>query len=356
MSELLLTGAIIAFILAFVLNLAAVLTWMERKQSALMQDRIGANRADLFGFRAIGLFHIAADGMKMFLKEDFVPKHAIRLFHLLAPCLSAFFALAVFAVVPFGAIPWQGEVIYLQLADPDAGMLFVFAMMSFSFYGVFLAGWASRNNYAFLGGLRGVCQLLSYEIVLGISLVGLIMIYGTLSLREMVEAQGALLFGVIPMWGILLQPVAFVVFLTAGIADTKRVPFDLPEGESEIIGYFTEYSSMRFGLFFLTDFIEVVIVGVLVTVFFLGGWLIPGLGPTGLALPGGGLLALPEWAVGLFQVAGFGLKVFLVCWLQLAIRWTLPRFRYDQLMRLCWKYLLPVVLVNIAVTGLVLVW
>lgn len=340
----------IGAVLMGVLNLAAILTWMERKQSALMQDRIGANRAAIFGFRAWGLFHIIADSLKMFLKEDFVPARGNRFFHTMAPFISAFCALAVFACIPFGGtLIIAGRVIRLQILDANAGLLFIFAMMSFGIYGVFLAGWSSGNKFSLLGALRGAAQMLSYEITMGISLVGLIMIYGTLSLREMVVYQGE------HWWGILLQPVAFFVFLTAGMAETKRIPFDLPEGESEIIGYFTEYSSMKFGLFFLTDFIEVVIIACLTAIFFFGGWQVPFLHSGGFFFPWNITVTMPSWLVSLLQVAAFGAKVFFFCWLQLAIRWTLPRFRYDQLMDLGWKFLLPLSILNVVTTGIILV-
>jgi NADH-quinone oxidoreductase subunit H len=345
----------IVFVLMAVLNLAAILTWMERKQSALMQDRIGANRADIFGFRAIGLFHIIADSLKMFLKEDFVPPGAQRFLHAIAPIMSAFFALSVAACIPFGKLMLAGQTIYLQVIDLNAGVLYLIAMMSFSIYGVFLAGWASRSKYSLLGALRGASQMLSYEIAMGISLIGIIMIHGSLSLRHIVYGQGELLFGFLPAWGIFLQPIGFIIFLTAGMAETKRVPFDLPEGESEIIGYFTEYSSMRFGLFFLTDFIEVALVAMLVTVFFFGGWQIPYLQDTGFVFPWGGSLAMSPLLVGLLGVLVFFLKVIFFCWLQLTIRWTLPRFRYDQLMKLGWKYMLPLAMANVIATGLVLI-
>lgn len=357
MNEILILLLKIGFVLMAVLTLAALLTWMERKQSALMQDRIGANRATIMGFRAMGLFHIIADSVKMFVKEDFVPKRGVPFFHTLAPFLSAFFALAVFACVPFGhVLTVGGRRIGLQIVDANVAMLFVFGMMSFGIYGVFLAGWSSCNKYSLLGALRGAAQMLSYEIAMGISLIGLVMIFGTLNLQEMIQAQGRLLFGFLPAWGILLQPLAFCIFLTAGIAETKRVPFDLPEGESEIIGYFVEYSSMKFGLFFLTDFIEVVIIAALVAIFFFGGWQVPYLGETGFVFPGGGSIAVNPLLASLLQVFAFGLKVFVLCWLQLSIRWTLPRFRYDQMMKLGWQILLPVSIANILLTGAVMVW
>lgn len=345
----------IAFVLVAVLNLAALLTWLERKQSALMQDRIGANRATVLGFRAMGLFHIVADSLKMFLKEDFVPRWGSRFFHTLAPFVSAFCALAVFACIPFGdVLRVGGSAIPLQIAEADVALLMVFAFLSLGVYGVFFAGWASRNKFGLLGALRGCAQMLSYEVCLGVSIVGLVMVYGTLSLREMALWQGRLLFGFLPAWGVFLQPVAFFVFFTAGMAETKRVPFDLPEGESEIIGYFVEYSSMKFGLFFLTDFIEIVIVACLSAHFFFGGWQVPYLQDSGFLFPWGSAWPLPFWLTDVLRVAAFGFKVFFLCWLQLAVRWTLPRFRYDQLMDLGWKILLPVSIANVLVTGAVI--
>lgn len=339
-----------------VLNLAGLHTWVERKQSALMQDRIGANRADILGIRLFGLFHPLADAIKMFTKEDFIPAQADRLLHTLAPFLSVFFALAAFAGIPFGdRLFLQDRVIELQVAKVDVALLYIFAMLSLGVYGVILAGFASRNNYALLGGLRASAQMLSYEITLGVAIVGVVMSFGTLDLQEMVRAQGRYLFGWVPIWGILLQPVAFLVFLTAALAETKRVPFDLPEGESEIIGYFVEYSGMKFGMFFLTDFIETVMVACLATTLFLGGWQVPFLFPDGFHFPWGTVLPVAPLAYTLLGVVSFTVKVLIFCWLFMAIRWTLPRFRYDQLMSLGWKILFPISVANVLVTGLLLI-
>src|SRR5206468_10303445 len=258
MLEVLVIKSMLAGIVFFAaLNLAGFHTWVERKQSALIQDRIGANRADIFGFRLLGIFHGIADAIKMFTKEDIVPAGADRVLHTLAPFFSVFFALVAFAGIPFGdRLILGNRVIELQVAHIDAALLFIFAMLSLGVYGVILAGFASRNNYALLGGLRATAQMISYEIALGIAIVGIVMIYGTMDLQELVRHQGKHLGGWIPLWGIVVQPVAFVVFLTAALAETKRIPFDLPEGESEIIGYFVEYSGMKFGMFFLADFLE----------------------------------------------------------------------------------------------------
>src|SRR2546427_4875424 len=331
---------IIKFVLAGIvffaaLNLAGFHTWVERKQSALIQDRIGANRADIFGFRMLGMFHGIADVVKMFTKEDIVPANADKALHNLAPFFSVFFALMTFAGIPFGDRLIIGDrVIELQVAHIDAALLYIFAMLSLGVYGVILAGFASRNNYALLGGLRATAQMISYEIALGIAIIGVVMIYGTMDLQEMVRAQGKYLGGWIPLWGVVVQPVAFLVFLTAALAETKRAPFDLPEGESEIIGYFVEYSGMKFGMFFLADFLETIMVACLATTLFFGGWQVPYLMPDGFHFPWGTTIALSQWSYVLLGVARFSIKVVIFCVLFMQLRWTLPRFRYDQLMSL----------------------
>jgi NADH-quinone oxidoreductase subunit H len=346
---------LVAFVFFGVLNLAALHTWLERKQSAIIQDRIGANRASIFGWTLMGLFHPLADSIKMFMKEDVVPAGVDKALHTLAPFFSVFFALVAFAAIPFGDRLVLGDrVIELQIAKIDVALLYIFAMLSLGVYGVILAGFASRNNYALLGGLRGTAQMISYEIALGISIVGLVMIYGTMDLQELVRAQGNNLGGWIPRWGIVVQPVAFFVFLTAALAETKRAPFDLPEGESEIIGYFVEYSGMKFGMFFLADFLETIMVACLATTLFLGGWQVPYLMPDGFHFPWGAMLPLPQWTYVLLGVASFSIKVVVFCLVFMQVRWTLPRFRYDQLMRLGWLGLFPISVVNVLVTAAVL--
>ncbi len=345
------------FIVLFVLNLAGILTWVERKQSAIMQDRIGANRAKIFGLRLWGLFHILADAIKMFTKEDFIPKTSHRFLFSLAPVLAIFCAIMTFAVVPFGnQIVISGHVIPLQVANLNVGLLFVFAMMSVGVYGVVLAGWSSNNNYALFGGIRASAQMISYEITFGLTLVGMILIYQSLSLQEIVRAQGHLIFGFLPAWGIFYQPLGFILFLIAGIAETKRIPFDIPEGESEIIGFFLEYSSMKFGMFMFTDFIETVLISSLLTTFFFGGWQVPYLADTGFVFPWGSTWNLNVWVVEIMRVLSFVAKVCSFCWLLMLIRWTLPRFRFDQLMNLGWKILLPLSLANTLVTAALVLW
>ena len=359
MMEILLIKFVLAGIVFFgVLNFAGFHTWVERKQSALIQDRIGANRADIFGFRLLGLFHGIADAIKMFTKEDIVPEGANKTLHLLAPLFSVFFALVAFAAIPFGPPLILGDrpPIELQVASIDAALLYIFAMLSLGVYGVILAGFASRNNYAIMGGLRATAQMISYEIALGISVIGVIMVYGTMDLSLLVERQGQMIGGWIPFWGIVAQPVAFIVFVTAALAETKRAPFDLPEAESEIIGYFVEYSGMKFGMFFLTDFLETIMVASLATTLFFGGWQVPFLMPDGFHFPWGGEFLVPHLVYVLLGVASFSTKVLIFCWLFMQIRWTLPRFRYDQLMKLGWRGLFPLSVVNVVVTAVVLLF
>jgi len=342
----------VAFVMLFVLNTAAILGWVERKQSAIMQDRIGANRASIFGLRAMGLFHPLADTLKMLTKEDFRPARADRLLFALAPFVSVFFALAAFASIPFGDTLRIGDrVIPLQAVTLNVGLLYVFAMLSLGVYGVMMAGWSSANNYALLGGQRAAALMISAEIAIGASVMGVIMIYGSLNMMEIVRAQGRLLGGWLPAWGIVLQPLAFILFVTAGIAATKRIPFDTPEGESEIIGYFVEYSGMKFGMFLMTDMVETIVVAGLCTSLFLGGWQVPFLYADGFHFPWGAMITLSPLPVTVLQVGSFVTKVAVMIFFLMLIRWTLPRFRYDQAMRLGWLGLFPLSVLNIVVTG-----
>ncbi|HOW86941.1 MAG TPA: NADH-quinone oxidoreductase subunit H [Candidatus Aminicenantes bacterium] len=341
--------------MTWTLLLALFLTWVERKESAVMQDRIGANRASIFGLRLFGLFQPFADAIKMFFKEDFVPSFARKPLHWLAPAVSFFCVSVTMIAVPFGdAIRLFGRRIPLQVADLDAAVLFVLAMLGLGVYGILTGGWASANRFGLIGSLRGAAQLISYEVALGLSLVGLIMVFPSLRLSRIVEYQGGLLFGVLPKWGIFLQPLGFAVFFLAGLAETKRVPFDLPEGESEIIGFYTEYSGLKFGLFMFTDFLEVIVFAALAATLFFGGWQVPWLGDGGFVFPWGGRIAAAPWAVTVLRVLSFNLKVLFFCWLQILVRWTYPRLRYDQVMDLGWKVLVPAGAFNILATGLVL--
>jgi len=345
----------IVLALVWFLVLTLYLTWAERKESAVIQDRIGANRASIFGIRILGLFQPFADAIKMIFKEDFVPVFSRKFLHTLAPFLSFFFVAITIAAMPFGDdIRIAGKTISLQIFDANIGLLFVLAMLSLGIYGILLSGWASNNRFALLGSIRGAAQLISYEVALGLSLVGLIMVYPSLRLSEIVHAQGSLLLGFLPAWGVFLQPLGFIIFLFAALAETKRVPFDLPEGESEIIGFFAEYGGLKWGLFMMTDFMEIIIVSALLTTLFFGGWQVPWLSTAGFEFPWGWKWHLGPWLVTALEVAAFNIKVFIFCWLQILIRWTYPRLRYDQLMDLGWKLLVPLSLLNILGTAIIM--
>jgi NADH-quinone oxidoreductase subunit H len=348
----------IAVVIGALLSVGALMTWVERKQSAAMQDRIGPNRANLrlgrFNIRILGLLHPMADGIKMLTKEDFRPRNADPYLFPLAPLLAFVPAVIAFAVIPWGGTLRFGDgadalLVPLQIADINVGILFVFAVVSLSVYGVVLAGWASANKWSLMGGLRAASQMLSYEVSMGLSAMGLFMVYSSLRLSEIVAGQGQLLFGFLPMWGIFVQPLGFVLFFAAAIAEAKRVPFDIPEGESEIVaGYFTEYSGMKFGMFYLGEFVEVVLASALITTLFLGGYQIPWLTPeTALWRSSPNLVAL-------LQCLAFVIKVSVLVFLFQTIRWTLPRFRYDQLMNLGWKMMFPLALANLLLTALII--
>jgi NADH-quinone oxidoreductase subunit H len=329
-----------------------VLTWVERKQSALMQDRIGANRADIMGFTFLGLFHIIADALKMFTKEDFIPDGANKFLHTMSPIVALVPALLTFAVVPFGGqYTLFDKEVNLVISDLDVGLLFVFAIASLATYGYVIAGWSSNNNWSLLGSMRTASQMISYEVTMGLTIIGVLMVYSSMKLTEIGAIQENFW-----MWGIFLQPVGFFMFLTASIAENKRIPFDAPEAESELVaGYFTEYSGLKFGMFFMAEFVEMVTIGAIMTILFLGAWHIPFL-TTATLLSWFDFLGTTgsNLVVMLIHVGVFFAKVVFFIYLQMIIRWTLPRFRYDQIMKLGWKILLPLSLANILVTGLVI--
>ncbi len=353
---------LIAFVKALVallilLQVTVLLLWVERKGSALIQDRVGANRANIFGGLLpfnLGIVNtLMADPLKLFHKEDIIPKDADRFLHWLAPFIAVVPLFATFAVVPFGDVLVIGEqVINLQAVELSVGLLFVLAMVSLAVYGVVIAGWASNSRYALLGGLRGSAQMISYEIGLGLAVVSIVLTYGSLDLQEIARAQGELMWGVIPAWGVFYQPLALILLFIAGIAESKRAPFDLPEAESELVaGFFTEYSGSKQSMFMMADFMEIAIVAALVTTLFFGGWQVPYLYRDGFHLPGGYFFAVPSLVVTILQVLSFLVKLFIFCWLQILVRWTFPRLRYDQLMSFGWKRLLPIGLANVVATA-----
>ncbi len=355
--DIAITAIKVLVVIGLVMPMAGLLGWIERKGSALIHDRIGANRASIYGFAGAGLVNtLMADPLKFATKEDIIPRGADRFLHTLAPCINLFPVLVAFAVLPFGDVLLVGDrEINLQVAPLGIGIMYVLAMMSLGVYGVVLGGWASNNRWSLLGGIRGTAQMISYELPMGLAVVAMILTYGTLDLQGMARAQGELLWGWLPAWGILYQPVAFIIFFIAGLAESKRIPFDLPESESELIsGYFTEYSGIKHLMFFMTDFVEVVIISGLIATLFFGGWQVPYLTPNGFAFPWGSSIDLPNLAIVVIQMATFILKIIFFCWLQIMVRWTVPRFRYDQLMHLGWLGLLPIGFVNIMATALII--
>jgi NADH-quinone oxidoreductase subunit H len=375
----------ILIMVMFVLNLAAILTWADRRQSSMIQDRIGPNRAviKIFGkeIRLAGLLHPAADGLKFFTKEDFMPPRADKLLFMLAPIMSMAMVFTLVGTIPFGDticpkefhVGWpniftgppvqrfgtcsadlRGQVfpVDLVIAPIGVGILYVFAMSGQGIIGAAIAGWSSDNKFSLMGALRAASQMVSYEVTLGMSLIGAMMIYGTVRLDDMVRWQDG------HAWGIFVQPVAFFLFFAAAVAENKRIPFDLPEAESELVsGYFTEYAGMKFGMFYFAEYAEVVTGSMLLVTIFLGGWALPFFHRDGLDISLGSLrlvhVLLPHVWVTLLGVLAFFGKVLVVCWMQVFVRWTLPRFRYDQLMKLGWRVLLPLSLANILVTGAV---
>jgi len=364
----------IVYAIAVLMTFGTLLTWVERKQSAVMQDRIGANRAYVrLPFTQIklvwlGLFHGIADGLKLLTKEDWRPKTYDRVAYALAPWVCFVPVLLVFAVVPFGGllIPAKlfpslagffGERTYpMQIARLDAGILIVFAFGGLTIIGAMLAGWSSYNKYSMLGALRAGSQMISYELIMGLTVLGLILIYGTVDLTEMVAQQSGMLLGFLPAWGVFHQPFAAALFMAAAIAENKRIPFDLPEAESELIsGFYTEYSAMKMGLFMFAEFIEIAVIGALFTVLFLGGCNLPYMSDAGFAFPGGYALPMSHGVVVLTQIVVFLVKVMLICSFQILIRWSLPRFRYDQVLKFAWKFMFPLALANLVVTA-VLAW
>ena len=306
-------------VLGVLLFLAAYLVWVERKFLARLQIRLGPNRAGIFG-----LLQPIADAIKMLTKEDVVPDAVDRPIFLMAPAVVATTALLMFAVVPFGEdLHLWGQPVPMVIADINVGLLFVFALSSLGVYGVALGGWASNSKFSLLGGIRGAAQMISYELALGLALIPIVMLAGSFSLVDIVAAQTRIPY-------ILLQPVSFLIFFLSAMAESKRIPFDLPEAENELgAGYHTEYSGMRFGLFFIGEYVHLQVLGALVAVFFLGGW-------HGPFLPG------PVWLL---------IKIIVVALVMIWIRGTLPRLRYDQLMAFGWKVLIPAALINIVVTG-----
>jgi NADH-quinone oxidoreductase subunit H len=325
-------GIVIVVVFHALLLSAAAMVWVERRLAAALQQRLGPIRV---GWQ--GLLQPFADVIKLMFKEELRPKAADWLLFALAPIISAACAFSAFAVVPFGAettfFGLLKEPLKLQVADVNVAVLVIFAIASMSVYGIVLAGWASNSKYSLLGGLRSSAQMISYELSYGMALASVLILGNSLSLTDIVNGQAGYWFGVIPKWFIFVQPLGFLIYLTAGIAETNRAPFDFPEAEQELVaGYHTEYSSMSFAMFFLAEYINMVTVSAVASDLFLGGWHGP---------------FLPESLGWIWFLIKVGALLFFYVWM----RWTLPRYRYDQLMKFGWKFLLPLSVVNLLATA-----
>lgn len=331
---LLITAIKITVIINVLLVSVAYTVYAERRVSAFMQNRYGPNRV---GYH--GLLQSFADVIKLVFKEDIVPANANKPIHTLAPMISIFVALTTIAVVPFGStIELFGRVISLQITDVNIGILYILALTSLGVYGITLSGWSSNSKYSLFGGIRSCAQMISYELSMGLSIVGVVLLTGSLSLQQIVQHQ----YGW--KWNIILQPLGFLIFLVASFAETNRAPFDLPEAEPELVGgYHTEYSSMKFALFFLAEYANMIVASTVITTLYLGGWQFPYLQTFGLS----------PLVTSLLQVLVFCMKVAFLIFFFIWVRWSLPRFRYDQLMNLGWKVMLPLSIANIIITAII---
>ena len=354
-------GAKSAFLLIVLLHIVPIMVWVERRGSALMQNRLGPNRVG-----PLGLLQSLADVVKFLWKEDPVPGHVAGFYYVLAPLVSLVPAFMTFAVIPFASsILIDGRLVQFQVADLNVGLLYILSIASLGVYGVIMAGWASNNKYAMLGSLRSTSQMISYELSMGLSLIGIIMVFSSVKLGDIALMQGQAITHIgplllpewlkIPKWGIFLQPLGFLIFLVAAFAETNRLPFDLPEGESELVaGYHLEYGAMKFAMFMMAEYLNMTTASGLMATLYFGGWqLIPGMGHLLHAVQNifqmGDMAA--QWTRVAFELASFGMKLSFFMWFFVWVRWTLPRFRYDQLMDLGWKVMLPLSLLNILGTG-----
>ncbi|MFN6946013.1 MAG: NADH-quinone oxidoreductase subunit NuoH [Cytophagaceae bacterium] len=331
---------LIVAVFAFTLLVALYSTLAERKVSAFFQDRLGPNRAGIFG-----VLQPMADGVKFFFKEEIIPAKANKVLFILGPSLSMLTALMTSAVIPWGRdIELFGRTISLQIADINIGLLYVFAIASISVYGVMIGGWASNNKFSLMGGIRASSQMISYEIAMGLSIIALVMTTNTLEMGNIVSMQGRSVFGVTgAAWNIIYQPLGFFIFFICALAETNRTPFDLPECEAELVGGFhTEYSSMKLGLYLFAEYIHMFIASAIMAAIYFGGYNFPFMDQLGLSAN----------VVVILGVIAFIIKIFMFIFLFMWIRWTLPRFRYDQLMNLGWKILIPLALFNIVATGI----
>lgn len=353
--QLIAMAAKLGLVLVVLLHTAPIMAWAERRICSWMQNRTGPNRVGPFG-----LLQSLADAVKFIFKEDLVPAHVRKWYYLIAPGLCVVPAFLTFVVVPFGpVVNIQGTEVALQLSSLNVGFIFAISISSLAVYGIIVAAWASNNKYSMLGGLRSTAQMISYELAMGLSLVSVIMTFDSVDLMHIAQVQGGGLqfFGLnlpfLPNWGIFIQPIAALIFTIAAFAETNRLPFDLPEGEAEIVaGYHLEYGGMKWSLFFMAEYAHMITASGLIVTFFFGGWQAPG--AEWLLTQFGLTDQMLYWGVVAAQVLAFWTKVILFMLFFIVIRFTLPRFRYDQLMWLGWKVLVPISLANIVITALVI--
>jgi NADH-quinone oxidoreductase subunit H len=316
------------------LGAAAYMTYFERKLAAWIQDRVGPDRAGPFG-----ILQPIADGVKMFLKEDFIPSKADKWLFIIGPGLAMFTALITSAVIPWGPkLHLFGRDITLQVADINIGILYVFGVISIGVYGIMIGGWASNNKYSLYGAIRASSQMISYELAMGVSAITIVLLSGSLSLNDIINGQK-------DVWNIFYQPLAFLIFFICALAELNRAPFDLPECESELVGgYHTEYSSMKLGLYLFSEYTSMFVSSAIMSILFFGGYNFPGMSHFS-----GNTLAI-------LGILAFAIKIFIFIFVIMWIRWTIPRFRFDQLMHLGWKTLLPLSLINLLITGIVIAY
>ena len=340
--ELLFKIVLVVIMFAISLGIAAYATYGERKFAAWFQDRIGPNNAGPWG-----ILQPVADGGKMFFKEDFIPAASEKFLFILAPCIAMMTALMTSAVIPWTTdVVIMGQILIVQVADIDVGVLYVLGFVSIGVYGIMIGGWSSNNKYSLMGAVRASSQMISYELAMGLSLLAIILMSGSLSLRDIVDGQSGSFLGILPNWNVFKQPVGFLLFLICAFAETNRAPFDLPECETELVGgYHTEYSSMKLGFFLFAEYINMFVSSAIIATVYFGGYHFPMLNRW---------ISDPNW----LAAAGFAVffaKIFFFIFLYMWVRWTIPRFRYDQLMHLGWKTLIPVAVINLLVTGAVLI-
>jgi NADH-quinone oxidoreductase subunit H len=333
---------LIVAVFTITLLIAAYSTYAERKVAAFLQDRIGPDRAGPFG-----ILQPLADGLKFIMKEEIIPNVSNKFLFIMGPCIAMMTALMAGVVIPWGGSLSIGGTEYsLQITDINIGVLYIFGVVSIGVYGIMIGGWASNNKFSLLGAIRASAQMISYEVAMGISIIAFVMMTGTLSLKEITAMQAGGVGGEWNMWNIVYQPVGFIIFLVCAFAECNRTPFDLPECETELVGgYHTEYSSMKLGFYLFAEYINMFISSAVISTLYFGGFNFPFMNDLGLS---------QNWITILGSVALFG-KIFFFIFFFMWIRWTVPRFRYDQLMNLGWKGLIPLSIINMAITGLVII-